>query len=85
MRSERIIYEVDVPTDQRSLADDTPNKYRVVIPEDSSCCCIVYGFYTDKISRGRWDANCSARWLVRHLIERLNELVELKEWHDSTR
>lgn len=73
--SERIIYEVTVPEDQRSLCDDTPNKYRVVIPNHGTpCCCLVYGFYTDKVSRGRWEANCSARWIVRHLIERLNEL-----------
>lgn len=78
--SERIIYEVTVPEDQRSMMDDTPAAYRVTIPDQAgeAACCLVYGKY-----RSDWQANASCRWLVRHLIEKLKELVELKEWRDS--
>jgi len=68
----QVIYEVDVPQDQQSMMDDTPTKYRVVIPDKSACCCIIYGMYRDE-----WQANASARWLVRHLAEELAAAEEL--------
>jgi hypothetical protein len=69
--SEEVLYECEVPKDQRGMLDDTPNVYRVAT--NPSCVCIIYGKY-----RERWEANVSARWLVRHLLDRL--ATEKKRW-----
>lgn len=82
--SERIIYEVTVPESERNWVDDIPEEYRVVEFDDPDrLACMVYGKYSAFRTEPEWVANPSCRWLVRHLIGRLNELVELKEWRDS--
>ena len=82
--SERVIYEVAVPAEERYRTDDTPEAYRVVeFQFQDRTTCIVYGRYSSLRINPEWEANPSCRWLVRHLIGRLNELVELKEWADS--
>lgn len=67
MRDGRVIFDVAVPKNQQSMMDDTPTHYRVIIPDQGACCCMIYGMY-----KGSWVANASARWLVRHLIEELH-------------
>ena len=81
--SERIIYEVTVPASERHPPmDDTPEAYRVVTDTELPTC-MVYGRCSRNRPQPEWIANPSCRWLVKHLIGRLNGLVELKEWHDS--
>ena len=65
MNNETVLYEIDVPEDQRNILDDVPKAYRVMTL--SKCSCIVYGKYRD----GQWIANASSRWLVKHLISAL--------------
>lgn len=67
-----IIYSVEVPKDQRSILDDTPESYVVEVPSNAPCCCIVYGQYGK-----RREANVSCRWLVRHLVEERARLLAL--------
>ena len=67
LMAEREIYRVSVPDSEKSLMDDTPDEYSVVVPEDTpDCRCLIRGRY-DR----RWHTNVSARWLVRHLIEKM--------------
>jgi len=80
--TERIIYEVEVPENERSLEYDIPEAYRVAVIEGLPEC-MVYGRYSKHRERPEWVPNVSARWLVKHLVDRLGGLVELKEWHDS--
>lgn len=61
----RIIYRVTVPLSAKTLCDDTPDEYRVEVPPNAHVACIIYGRYGK-----RWHANVSARWLVRHLIDK---------------
>jgi len=61
-----LLFEIEVPPDERCLIDDTPEAYRVM--REGPCVCIVYGRY-----HGRWQANASARWLVAHLLKALKK------------
>ena len=74
MTEDRVIYEVAVPHDEQSMLDDTPEEYRVVIPTYAPVACVIHGRYGK-----RWHANVSARWLVRHLIERLGEVQQSED------
>ena len=74
--SDREIYRVTVPkadiTHNAKVYDQIAEEYRVdTVPSDDVVSCIVYGRY-----KKRWEPNVLCRWLVRHLIEELNEAVE---------
>lgn len=69
MTKDKIVYEIEVPQAEREVIDDTPDAYRVVVPHASHCCCVIYGRY-----HGRWKANVSCRWLVMHLLDKIELL-----------
>ncbi len=69
---EKIIYQVDVTPKNRDadIFTDVPEAYCVVAHgEMGGCGIVVWSLY-----RGNWHANCSARWLVRHLLEKVEKL-----------
>lgn len=65
--NERIIYEVEVPQDDRESLNDTPDAYRVV-ECDGVPTCMVYGLYSRFREQPEWVANPTTRWLVKHLL-----------------
>jgi hypothetical protein len=74
--SDREIYRITVPetdiTHNAKVYDQIAEEYRVdMVPSDDVVSCIIYGRY-----KKRWMPNVFCRWLVRHLIEELNEAVE---------
>ena len=73
--SDREIYRVTVPkadiTHNAKIYDQIAEEYLVVVPPDDICNCIINGRYEKK-----WTINVQCRWLVRHLIDELNEAVE---------
>lgn len=73
--SDREIYRVTVPekdlTHNAKVYDQIAEEYRVVMPSGGICNCIINGRYKNK-----WTINVQCRWLVRHLIEELNDAVE---------
>lgn len=78
MSKDRVLYQVGVPDNMRNVVDDTPEEYRVVVPDGVTIACIIYGRY------GRqWHANCSPRWLVRHLLEALMDTMQKERIADA--
>lgn len=71
MTMDRILYQISVPEQVRNVVDDTPEEYRVVVPDSVKVACIIHGRYGR-----RWHANCSARWLVRHLLDALMDTMQ---------
>jgi hypothetical protein len=80
--AEKEIYRVVVPEDQLTcdpkMYDPTPREYRVVIRDDTLSPCVIYGGYRDELSK-----NHKNLWLVRHLIEELNEAVTALRYLDK--
>ena len=81
--SDREIYRVTVPkadiTHNAKVYDQIAEEYRVdTVPSDDVVSCIVYGRY-----KKRWEPNVLCRWLVRHLIEELNDAVKALRQLDS--
>jgi len=70
--SERELYRIEVPEiDRQSAYNDIPNEYRVVVPDEShGIPCLINGLYGSD-----WWPNCSPRWLVRHLIDKLTDII----------
>ena len=71
MTTDRILYQISVPEQMRNVVDDTPEEYRIVFPNGVKVACMIYGRYGR-----RWHANCSARWLVRHLLDALMDTMQ---------
>lgn len=71
----REIYRVTVPkadiTHNAKVYDQIAEEYRVMVPSGGEISCIVCGRY-----RKLWVSNVFCRWLVRHLVEELNDAVE---------